>query len=61
MKNICFKLISTQFPSLQEIAEVIGILVSSFPGVAYGPLYYHGLLNYRAFESAKCMCRIAGF
>ena len=26
-KNVCFKLISTQFPSLQEIAEVIGILV----------------------------------
>ena len=48
VKNICFKLISTQFPSLQEIAEVIGILVSSFPGVAYGPLYY------RALESAKC-------
>ena len=44
VKNICFKLISTQFPSLQEIAEVIGILVSTFPGVAYGPLYY-GALN----------------
>ena len=41
VKNICFT-------SLQEIAEVIGILVSSFPGVAYGPLYY------RALESAKC-------
>ena len=27
---------------------MIGILVSSFPGVAYGPLYYHAL------ESAKC-------
>ena len=27
---------------------MIGILVSSFPGVAYGPLYY------RALESAKC-------
>ena len=41
-------LISTQFPLLQEIAEVIGILVCSFPGIAYGSLYY------RALESAKC-------
>ena len=26
--------------SIQELAEVIGPLVSSFPGVLYGPLFY---------------------
>ena len=26
--------------SIQEVAEVIGPLVSSFPGVLYGPLFY---------------------
>ena len=44
---MCFKLVLTTFASLQEIAEVIGLIVASFPGVMYGPLYY------RALESAK--------
>ena len=47
VKDVCFKLISTTFPSLQKLAEVIGIIVSSFSGVMDGPLYY------RALESAK--------
>ena len=29
--------------SIQELAEVIGLLVSSFPGVLYGPLFYRHL------------------
>lgn len=29
--------------SIQELAEVIGLQVSSFPGVLYGPLFYRHL------------------
>ena len=29
--------------SIQELSEVIGLLVSSFPGVLYGPLFYRHL------------------
>ena len=47
VKDVYFKLISTTFPSLQKLAEVIGIIVSGFPGVMYGPLHY------RALESSK--------
>ena len=47
LKDMCLKLFLTTFASLQEIAEVIGLIVSSFPGVMYDPLYY------RALESAK--------
>ena len=46
-KDMCLQLFSSTFPSLQELAEVIGLIVSSFPGVMYGPLHY------RALESAK--------
>ena len=47
VKDVCFKLISTTFPSLQELAKVIDIIVSSFTGVMHSGLYY------RAPESAK--------
>ena len=47
VKDISLKLFWTTFASLQEIAEITSLMVSSFPGVMYGPLYY------RALKSAK--------
>jgi hypothetical protein len=29
--------------SIREVSRVIGLLVSSFPGVMFGPLYYRAL------------------
>ena len=30
-------------PTIREVAKVLGLIVSSFPGVAYGPLLYRHL------------------
>ena len=39
----CTTLKNKQSPLILDVAEVIGILVSNFPGVDYGPLYYRAL------------------
>lgn len=33
-------LLNTASPTIREVARVLGKIVSSFPGVMYGPLYY---------------------
>lgn len=43
IKEWCSRLIGSATMSIQELAEVIGLLVSSFPGVLYGPLFYRHL------------------
>ena len=43
IKERCSKLLSNASISIQELAEVIGLLVSSFPGVIHGPLFYRNL------------------
>ena len=35
----CFELLSEVNTTIHDLAEVIGLLVSSFPGVLYGPLF----------------------
>ena len=35
----CFELLSEVNMTIHDLAEVIGLLVSSFPGVLYGPLF----------------------
>ena len=40
IKERCSRLVCSATMSIQELAEVIGPLVSSFPGVLYGPLFY---------------------
>ena len=40
IKERCCRLVCSATMSIQELAEVIGLLVSSFPGVLYGPLFY---------------------
>lgn len=39
----CEKLLCKPQCSIQNLAEVIGLMVSSFPGVEHGPLYYRSL------------------
>ena len=36
---VCATLLKTQLPTIRQVAEVIGILVSNFPGTQYGPLH----------------------
>ena len=36
----CNLLLQKTTPTLRQVAEVIGVLVSPFPGVEYGPLHY---------------------
>ena len=41
----CCELLSEVNMTIHDLAEVIGLLVSSFPGVLYGPLFYSHLEN----------------
>ena len=40
VKNACQQLADTVLPSVRQVAQVLGLLTSSFPGVMYGPLHY---------------------
>ena len=41
--SVCATLLKPQMPTIKQVAEVIGILVSNFPGAQYGPLHYRHL------------------
>ena len=43
LSNNCKALLSTPVVLIRELAQVIGKIVSSFPGVMHGPLYYRYL------------------
>ena len=43
IQELCTKTLKRKCISIRELASVIGKLVSSFPGVRYGPLYYRYL------------------
>ena len=43
LKNACQKLAGKDQCTIQNLAEVIGLIVSSLPGVEYGPLHYRSL------------------
>ena len=36
----CKELLTKEYPTIREVARVIGLLISNFPGVAMGPLHY---------------------
>ena len=40
---VCKKLKGKQNPLISEVAEVVGVIVSNFPGSQHGPLYYRSL------------------
>ena len=43
LQNVCTELLENSSPSIREVASVIGKIVSSFPGVMHGALYYRHL------------------
>ena len=45
-----------QHPMIYEVAEVIGIIVSNFPGAQYGPLHYWAL----ELDKTKALARNKG-
>ena len=52
----CEKLLKKQHPMIYEVAEVIGIIVSNFPGAQYGPLHYRAL----ELDKTKALARSKG-
>ena len=45
LQKACQKLISKQTVTIQELAEVTGMMVASFPGQQFGPLFYRNCDN----------------
>ena len=43
VERLCQELIDTKEPSIRHVARVIGKIVSTFPAVQYGPLFYRTL------------------
>ncbi|XP_068684357.1 uncharacterized protein [Montipora foliosa] len=43
LKTVCLTLVNKETCTIQSVAEVIGVIVSSFPGVEHGPLHYRSL------------------
>ena len=41
--KVCSCLLKNASPTITQVAEVIGILISNFPGTKYGPLHYRAL------------------
>ena len=55
VKSAINALLEPAKPKIRQVASVVGLMVSSFPGVRYGPLYY------RTLENAKTdMLKISG-
>ena len=40
VKNACQRVLLSPCPLIREVAQVLGLLTSSFPGIMYGPLHY---------------------
>ena len=41
LKRAVTRLLSCNRPLIREVAQLIGLIISTFPGVMYGPLYFH--------------------
>ena len=41
--SVCSCLLDNTNPTITQVAEVIGVIVSNFPGTKYGPLHYRAL------------------
>ena len=40
VKEACENLLATVFPCIRDVAQVLGLMTSSFPGEMYGPLHH---------------------
>lgn len=52
--DACQMLIQTKTPSIRRVAQVIGYIVASFPGVMFGPLYYRVLEGEKSLALKQC-------
>ena len=52
VKSICTKLDASQV-TIRDVIQALGCMVSSFPGVMFGPLYF-GQLERDKMEALKC-------
>ena len=43
LRSACQKVIQMPSPTIRTVAQLLGLMTSSFPGVMYGPLYYRRL------------------
>lgn len=43
LKSECLMILSKHLVTIREVSRMIGLIVSSFPGVMHGPLYYRNL------------------
>jgi len=43
LQNVCTELLENSYPSIREVAGVIGKIVPSFPGIMHGAPYYRHL------------------
>ena len=41
--DLCSNLLRTQSPTIRTISQVLGYIISTFPGVMFGPLYFRHL------------------
>ena len=48
IKNACQRLLHKTRLTIRELAQVIGLMVASFPGVQFGQLFYRRLDNYKS-------------
>ena len=53
IKASCISLIQCESPTIREVARVIGSIVTTFPAVKFGPLYYRALGNDKS-SALKC-------
>lgn len=54
VKNACKQLVDTVLPSVRQVAQVLGLLTSSFPGVMYGPLHYRWIETDKTQALKQC-------
>ena len=43
LRNACENLLATASPCIRDVAQVLGLMTSSFPGAIYGPLHHKSL------------------
>ena len=56
LKSAVSCLLSCETPSIREVAQVLGLIISSFPGVMYGPLHF----RLTEHEKSKALKQNAG-
>ena len=53
--DICKSLLKKKYPKIRDVAKCLGMMVSNFPGVRYGPLHYRNL-EFEKIEALKSNC-----